>query len=129
MSSIKKFILELIYPTRLIPGKVSQQQMLKLGATGTLSSAFERFIPLDKIKGLDPEPATWVDDSGVEHNFEPGGKIIKSIEVIYDADDDTYYLQNGNHRIKQARVDGDSHIRAFIQPDRGQIGTSAKLYL
>lgn len=110
-------------------GKLSNSDMIQLGATGQLSSAYERYIPIDKIEGLDPEPADWTDDNGEVKNFEVGQEIKKSIEVIYDAFDDIYLLQNGNHRIKQAKINGDKYIRAFIQPDRGKIGDSAKYKL
>ena len=107
----------------LIPSILSHQEMLKMGATGALSRAFERYILLDKIEGLDPEPSTWGDG----YEFKKGEEIKSSIEVIYDKDRDIYFLQNGNHRIKQARVNGDKYIRAFIQPDNGKIGSDAKL--
>jgi 8-oxo-dGTP pyrophosphatase MutT (NUDIX family) len=107
----------------LIPSILSHQEMLKMGATGALSRAFERYILLDKIEGLDPEPSTWGDG----YEFKKGEEIKSSIEVIYDKDRDIYFLQNGNHRIKQARVNGDKYIRAFIQPDNGKIGNDAKL--
>lgn len=109
----------------LLTNLLSHQDMLKLGATGSLSRAFERYIPLDKIEGLDPEPSTWGDG----YEFKKGEEIKSSIEVIYDKDRDVYYLQNGNHRIKQAKVNGDKYIRAFIQPDNGKIGNNVKLNL
>lgn len=119
----------LIKEERLIPTKISQDEMIRLGATGSLSSAYERYIPIDKIEGLDPSPADWTDEEGNVKPFKKGQKINSSIEVIYDSFDDVYYLQNGNHRIKQAKINGDKYIRAFIQPDRGSIGDDAKLYL
>ena len=106
----------------------SQADMIRMGGTGQLSKAFKRFIPIDKITGLDPEPKDWTDDFGNVRQFEKGEKIKIPIEVIYDSYDDLYYLQNGNHRIKQAKINGDKYIEAFIQPDRGKIGSDIKMF-
>lgn len=111
----------------LNPTLLSKDDMIKMGGTGQLNKAFERYILIDKITGLDPDPSDWTDDSGNVRKFEKGQPIEKSIEVIYDSFDDLYYLQNGNHRIKQAKINGDKYIRAFIQPDKGKIGDDAKL--
>lgn len=105
---------------------LTHNEMINLGATGSLSNAYERYIPIDKIVGEDPTPSDWTDDSGKVNKFEKGGKIKSSIEVIYDLDDDLYYLQNGNHRLHQAKVNGDKYIRAFVQPDKGKIGNDVK---
>lgn len=106
----------------LNPTLLTKDQMLKLGASGLLDKAFERYIPLEKIVGLDNEPVDWVDDEGKVNRYNKTNEIKKSIEVIYDSNDDLYHLQNGNHRIKQAKINGDKYIRAYIQPDRGKIG-------
>lgn len=125
-SLIKKLLTENL-SKRLHPTLLSKEDMISMGATGQLNKAFERYIPIDKITGLDPDPSDWTDDSGDIRSFEKGQPIEKSIEVIYDSFDDLYYLQNGNHRVKQAKINGDKYIRAFIQPDRGKIGDDARL--
>jgi hypothetical protein len=107
-------------------GLLTQPEMIRLGATGSLNKAFERYIPVDKIVGEDPQSADWTDDNGNVNQYTPGTKINSSIEVIYNLNDDVYYLQNGNHRLKQAKINNDKYIRAFIQPDRGNIGNDVK---
>ena len=105
--------------------KLSQDDMSKKGGTYALSHAYERYIPIDKIEGLDPEPADWSDDNGI-HNYEPNDNELEPIEVKYDKSNDVYYLQNGNHRIKQAKINNNKYVLAFIEPDQGSIGTLAK---
>lgn len=95
---------------------LSHSDMLKMGATGSLSRAYLKHIPVGKIVGLDPEPADWTDDNGDVHEFLPGQEIKSPIEVIQDGDQ--YLLQNGNHRVKQANVNGDHVILALVQPER-----------
>lgn len=110
-------------------GLLTRDQMVKLGATGTLDKAFERYIPTDKVVGEDPSPADWTDDDGNVRKYVKGDPINSSIEVVYDSDTDVYYLQNGNHRLKQAILNNDKYIRAFIQPDKGNIGNDVKMYI
>lgn len=121
VNKITEQILKNILNEGLHPTLLSQDQMIKMGATGALSKGYERYIPIDKIVGEDPSPKDWTDDTGEVNPFEKGGKINSSMEVIYDSGDDIYYLQNGNHRLKQAKINGDYYIRAFIEPDRGKI--------
>lgn len=103
-------------------GLISKAEMIKRGADGHLSFAKERFIPIDKIDGLEPTPAA-SDDEG----YRKGRPITQPIEVMYDRDTDSYMLYGGNHRVTQARINGQSHILAFVQPDRGIVGPSAKI--
>jgi 8-oxo-dGTP pyrophosphatase MutT (NUDIX family) len=107
-------------------GIITKQQMIKEGANGYLSTAFERYIPIDKIEGEDPENATWTDDEGFDREFYKGEQIKTPIEVIYEKEFDRYILYGGNHRLKQARMNGQRYIAAYIQPDKGSIG-DAKL--
>ena len=119
-----------IFPQALIlkrSGVISKQQMIKEGATGSLSTAFERYIPIDKIEGEDPENASWTDDEGFVQDFEKGIQIKTPIEVIYENEFDRYVLMNGNHRLTQARMNGQRYIAAYVQPDKGSIGGNAKL--
>jgi len=97
---------------------LTKRQMIDRGASGVLSHAYEKMIPLSNQQGWDLTPADWTSDDGKIHKFKKGGKISKSIEVIYDFDDDLYYLQDGNHRVTQGLMNGDSHIKAFVQPDK-----------
>ena len=105
------------YP-RLPAGLLSKQQMIARGADGHLSKAFERYIRIDKIDGLEPTPSD--SDDGI--GYATGRVITQPIEVIYNADEDKYYLYAGNHRYTQAVQNGQKYIRAFVQPDRGKIG-------
>lgn len=99
---------------------VSQAEMLSRGGGGHLSKAFERYIPLSKIEGLEPPPA-----ASDEIGYVKGREILVPIEVMYSADEDAYYLYAGNHRYQQAVLNEDTHILAWIQPDKGLVGTSA----
>jgi hypothetical protein len=114
---------------KIPPNKLTKEQMINMGATGVLSTGYLRYIPVDKISGLDPAPKDWVNDEGEVKKYVKGGEIKKPIEVIYDKEDDCYYLQDGNHRIQQTLINGDEYILAFIQPDRGQIGEYARTFL
>ncbi len=107
------------YPS-LPVSMLTQDQMIARGADGHLAKAWERYIEIDKIDGLEPTPAA-SDDEGYRK-----GRIIKQpIEVVYEAAEDKYYLYGGNHRITQAKLNGDKFIRAFVQPDKGRIGKDA----
>lgn len=107
--------------------KLSKQQMISMGASGVLSQAYLRYIPIDEIVSLDPEPADWTDNEGEVRQYTSGQEIKIPIEVKYDRENKTYDLYDGNHRIKQAKINGDTHILAFIEPDKGQIGDHAKI--
>lgn len=85
------------------------------GGTYSLSRAILMNVPMDKIDGLDPSPSTWLDDKGFEREYKKGGKIKKPIELEYDSDEDVFYMQNGNHRYKQAKINGDTYILSFVQ--------------
>lgn len=93
----------------------SQKEMAMQGGTYSLQRAILMTVPMDKIDGLDPSPSTWLDDKGFEHEFKKGGKIKKPIELEYDSDEDIFYMQNGNHRYKQAKINGDKYILSFVQ--------------
>lgn len=94
-------------------------------------------LPVAIITGLDPTPADWVDDSGENREFTKGNRIPqdKPIEVMFDwngedPNDPNSYdftLYDGNHRITQAKVNGDSHILALVDPN-GNYGKLLKFY-
>ena len=99
---------------------LSQAEMLKRGADGHLASAYERYIRIDKIDGLEPRPEASDDDP-----YLLGREIIQPVEVIYSASDDLYYLYAGNHRITQAMMNKQTYILAFVEPDGGKVGRDA----
>lgn len=68
-------------------------------------------IPIDQIDGLDPEPADWGDGE----EFVAGKEIDKPIEVWYEENQDKFILYDGNHRIKQAKLNNDKYILALVQ--------------
>lgn len=100
--------------------KLSQSDMAKLSPhfTYSLSHGILMKIPVDKIVGLDPEPSSWVDDGGNDREYTKGEQILEPIEVQYDEDENQFDLMNGNHRIKQAKTNGDSTILAFVELPR-----------
>ena len=93
----------------------TKADMLTMGADGYLAHAVLLWVPINKITGLDPEPRTWVDDDGYEHEFKRGRKITKPVELMYQEPNDTFILYAGNHRLKQARLNGQDSILAFVE--------------
>jgi hypothetical protein len=112
----------------ILSGKMAQPVMARRYPKFTYSLSFGYLtkVPLDLVKGLDPTPETWQDDEGNGRDFEKGNPIPedKPIELIWDfvGDDENdpqdyeFYMQNGNHRYNQAKINGDSHILALVQP-------------
>lgn len=96
--------------------KIGQAEMLRRGADGHLSRAVERDIPLDKIDGLEPTPA-------MAGGYRKGTPITQPIEVQYQAGTGSYMLYAGNHRVTQARVNGQSTIKAFVEPEDGDFSS------
>ena len=94
---------------------LSRKDMLNRGADGHLTSAYERYIPISKLDGLEPTPSNNLTSSG---EYIKGTAIKQPIEVIYDANSDKYIVYGGNHRIAQAKANGQSHIIAFVEPDK-----------
>jgi hypothetical protein len=88
------------------PKFYSKSEMIQLGADGYLSRARLAKIPVSKIDGREPVPEP---DSYVK-----GTSIKQPIEVAYDAAADKYMLYSGNHRVRQAEVNGDKYIIAFV---------------
>ncbi len=91
---------------------LSKQQMLARGADGYLTKAVEMHVPLNKVSGLEPTPAG---------DYRPGRQITQPIEVAYDAAQDKYMLYSGNHRVTQAKMNGQATIPAFVEPDKGKV--------
>lgn len=92
----------------------------------SLDYGFLTYVPVNIIQGVDPNPATWQTDSGEEKTYQQGEPIPenKPIELTWELDGDdrnnpseyTFYMHNGNHRLKQAVINGDSHILAIVRP-------------
>jgi hypothetical protein len=102
-------------------GYITKQQMLDQGGSGYLDRAFLCMIPVLKIEGREPNPA-----ASDEEGYKKGRKILVPIEVEYRASEDLYYLYAGNHRVVQAEINGDQMIKAWVQPDQGRVGPSAR---
>lgn len=90
---------------------LTKQQMIDRGADGHLSRALEMEVPIDKLDGLEPVPAS--DEPGGQ--YTPGRAVTQPIEVTYDKAQDAYMVSAGNHRIAQAKANGQSTIRAFVE--------------
>lgn len=108
------------HPKLLPIESVSKEHMLRRGADGHLDKAKERYIPVSHVIGREPVPAA---SEGKE--YRKGQAVTQPIEVAYDHESKAYHLYAGNHRIHQAELNGDSHIRAFVQPDKGIVGAHA----
>jgi hypothetical protein len=88
--------------------RVTKAQMLERGADGYLTSAVKLDIPVSKIDGREPVPE-------MEGGYQPGTPITQPIEVEYNPDTDTYILYSGNHRVRQAEINGQATIPAFVE--------------
>lgn len=118
MKKFIKFRLKNILIEHVNHNIFNKNDMIKFyNATGSLDIAEKKLIPINKITGLDPEPSDWTDDYGNVKQFKKGEKINTPIEVIYDSVNNIYYLQNGNHRVKQAKINGDKYIEALVEPN------------
>ncbi len=100
--------------------KLSQSEMENISPSFTysLKHGILMSIPIAIIDGLDPEPSSWTDDNGEVKEYKKGHRIKEPIEVEYDSELELFNLQNGNHRIKQAKLNGDDNILAFVQMPR-----------
>ncbi len=99
----------------------TQAEMVKMGGNYHFHHGILAMIPVEKIDGLDPEPSDWHDDLGNTMDFRPGQEIKKPIEVWYDELNDKYMLYDGNHRVKQAKVNSDKYIKAFVQAESREL--------
>lgn len=95
----------------LQPKQFTKDQMLAAGADGHLTRARLQDIPLSKIDGREPVPA-------MEGGYKKGRPITQPIEVEHQRENDVYILYAGNHRVRQAEINGQSHITAFVQRAR-----------
>lgn len=92
---------------------LTHAEMLKQGADGNLRRAYKRYVPINQLDGLEPAPTNNESDDGKYHKGTP---IKQPIEVQYDQDTDKYMVYSGNHRIAQAKANGQTHILAFVEP-------------
>lgn len=91
---------------------LSKDEMIARGADGHLAKAYERYIPIDKLTGLEPVPANNDSDDGT---YKPGRQIEQPIEVTFNVESGEYVVYGGNHRIAQAKANGQKHILAFVE--------------
>jgi hypothetical protein len=99
----------------------TREAMIARGGYGYLSKAVERFIPLDRIVVLIPVPAC------PEWGMYATTDDPCPIEVKYSRDDDVYLAFNAASVIDESRKRGDVYIRAFVEPDRDEVGLGARL--
>lgn len=85
----------------------TKDEMIKLGADGYLSRAILHKIPISNIDGREPVPEP--------DSYKPGKPITQPIEVEFDPNNGKYILYSGNHRVRQAEVNGEKYILAFVQ--------------
>jgi hypothetical protein len=100
--------------------KYSKQQMIALGADGSLSFGYLLDVPINKLTGLEPSPSN---NESPDGKYHPGTIIKVPIEVKYDKENDSYVVYGGNHRIAQAKANGQTTIKAFVEPDQGSVLT------
>lgn len=87
---------------------LTKEEMIKRGAGGHLNSAVEIEIPLSKIDGREPIPA-------MAGGYKKGRQITQPIETRYDPETDKFILYAGNHRVRQAEINGQKTIKAFVE--------------
>lgn len=86
-------------------GFYTHRQMINAGADGHLTrGARLQHIPVADIDGREPVPS--MEGSHV------GKKITQPVEVHHE--DGKYMLYAGNHRVRQAEINGQTHIPAFV---------------
>ena len=92
---------------------LTKEQQISKGAGGHLGNAIETEIPLSKIDGREPVPV-------MEGGYKKGTEIKQPIEVQYNPETDTYTLYAGNHRVRQAEINGQKTIKAFVEDSSGK---------
>ena len=99
---------------------LTQEEMIRRGAYGFLGRAVECEVPVGKVVQVITEPASrsW--------GAYPHAGPDQPVEVKYDRDDDVYLIFAGLPRLKDALARGSTHLRAFVEPDHGEIGTAAR---
>lgn len=104
---------EFFQEEKLPVGMLTRDALDRRRAAPEISCAYERYIPVsciqDNVKTLCPE--------FVSGKFDLGHEILSPIEVRYDEKKDAYVLVNGKKRLIQARLNRQTHVLAFIEPD------------
>ncbi|MFZ0838695.1 MAG: hypothetical protein WAM77_14655 [Xanthobacteraceae bacterium] len=109
---------------RSLPDTVhTREGMIARGAYGYLDNALERYVPLERIIVLTPAPACA--DWGTYRAV--GG--LAAIELKYSREEQAYLAFNAQSVIVRARQRGDQYIRAFVEPDEGDVGAFALPHL
>jgi RNA:NAD 2'-phosphotransferase (TPT1/KptA family)/8-oxo-dGTP pyrophosphatase MutT (NUDIX family) len=85
----------------------NRYEMLAAGADGYLTRAVVMRIPVAEIVGREPIPA-------MDGGYKKGTPITQPVEVEYDPEQG-YILYSGNHRVRQAEINGDTTILAFVE--------------
>lgn len=95
----------------------SREYMLAHGAYGYLHKAVERYVPVAKVQVLTVDPACpqWATYS----------TAASALELKYSREDDVYLAFNAASIVRRARERGERYVRAFVEPDGGEIGASA----
>ena len=100
---------------------ITQEEMIRRGAYGFLSRAYECEIPLSQVILASAEPASamW----GAYAHAGAG----QPVEVKYSREDGGYLLFAGLRHVKEARARGARYLPAFVEADGGEIGDAAIL--
>lgn len=106
-------------------------ELLSYGNNAGFPHAILLNVPLHSITGLDPEPADWTDDYGNVKQYTAANRINKPIWLEFDRDSGNFIMLDGNHRYKQAKLNGDETITAFVyEPSKNYaLVASSKLTL
>ena len=90
------------------PQIYSKVDMIKAGADGYLNQAIKTEVPLSDIEGREPIPA-------MEGGYKKDTPITQPVELAYNDDNGKYTLYSGNHRVRQAEINGQDTIPAFVE--------------
>lgn len=98
---------------------LTRTQLDRRRASHALACAYERFIPVAQIHIERSVDHSVPPSSGNPPlSFELGREILTPIEVIFDQNQNHYRLLDGEKRLRQARLNRQTHILAFVEPDR-----------
>lgn len=95
---------------------LTRPQLDRRRAGPALACAYERFIPIERIHVETLRPSELHGDA--DDRFELGREIRAPIEVRYNDKEGRYILVDGGRRLRQARLNRQTHILAFVEPDR-----------
>lgn len=95
---------------------LTRPQLDRRRASAALACAYERFIPIARIHVETLTPSGL--HGGAGDHFELGREIRTPIEVRYNDKEGCYVLVDGVRRLRQAKLNRQTHILAFVEPDR-----------